>query len=188
MKKLFSVLLVSLFVVLFAMPVFAGDSPALPNYQIFGATGGATGVSPATEVVKVRYGRMGPNIRSLTSGDVVSWDIVSKDGVTISLCTVSQDSNFAGVLVTDIASAENTATIGGSRNWGYMAIRGYCLASVDTTGSATGGALYPMSQGRFGTVTGAYYPPISTVGVISLDIGSLLNNTGTLGLMPVMLR
>jgi len=192
MKKLFSVLLVALFVVCFALPVMAADGPALKNVTILGANGGADGVSAMTEIVKVRYARgMGAKEQfygGLSSGDVVVWDTISADGVTISASIADVPTNgFAGVLVTDIETADNATLNSNNKNWGYMAVRGYCLAQVDTSESTTGVELCQNGatlEASFGTCDLAGGSP----GALSQDIGTLLTDTGSDGLMKVWLR
>jgi hypothetical protein len=82
--------------------VYAANDYALPNATVFGASGGPTGVSPATQIIKVRYARMEANAPSLASGDVVSWDEISADGITISGCVFDSASSYAGILVTGV--------------------------------------------------------------------------------------
>jgi len=148
--------------------------------------------TPRTVVIPVRYSCRSANAATAQSGDVVVWDLTSADGVTISLCSVNNAISYAGVLVTDILTAENSETDHSQRNWGYMAIKGYCLAKVTTANATTGKALCTNgSQGSGTTYVGAF----GTLGEItpntdgvSVDIGVLLTDTGTNGLMPVMLR
>ena len=192
MKKLFGFLLVALFVVSFAIPAFAGESPNLENYVIFGANGGPSGVSLATQIVRVRNGRMTASAKDtsldIVSGDVLVCDTTSADGITVSKCIVTSPNDttyFAGVAVTPIMSANTTSIHGYDRNWGYMAIHGYCLAKVETAASSTGEKLIlggATDQGAFQTLL------TSGVTWISEDIGTLLTDTAATGLMPVYLK
>lgn len=188
MRRLFLLVLVAL---LCGGVVYAADLSrsysdyASPNAEIFGASGGKTGISPGTEIIKVRYAMMDANSNNLNSGDVVSWDCVSADGVTITACVADVSGSFAGVLVTTINTADSASKNGNERNWGYMAIKGYCLASVDTSASNTSEALIVNAgtlQKSFATL------PATITAYVSRDIGVLLNDTGTDGLMPVWLR
>lgn len=180
-KKLLSLLLIGLLLLgglMISMPVFAGDNEV--NLSGFG---GATGVTPFVEKVRVRYGRMGNSVPSLSSGDVVMWDTNSADGITITACNVTGDTgSFAGVLLGDIQSADSATVNANARNWGWIAVRGYCLAKVDTSSAQTGQKLFQnggVLEGSFGT-TGLL--------TATEDQGTLLSDTGTDGLMPVFLQ
>lgn len=195
MKNLFRFFLVALLVVGLVYTAEAGSDYAAQNVVIEGTSGGATGTTPPVRIMKVRYSLMQATPQSSTgnvsSGDVLIWDTVSADGITVSKCAVDSPNDtvaFAGVAVTDITTADSTSTIAVVRNWGYMAIRGYCLAKVDTSESATGEKLAlggATLQGAFQTVnTGLGANAVNA----SQDIGVLLNDTTSDGLMPVTLR
>lgn len=88
---------------------------------------------PAATAVRVytlvRYPEINPvrpdGLRGISAGDVVVWDTVSDDGLTVNYLdrTGSTDS-VAGVVVTDtIPTADVTGTASetaGRRNWGYI--------------------------------------------------------------------
>ena len=189
--KSFRLLFALLLVAFLAMPVMAGDSPALKNYEIVSGNGGAEGISPMTKVVKVRYGYMlkaSPSTEgNISSGDVLSWDMVSCDGITVSKCMVTKGGGYAGVAVTDILTADSATVKQSDRNWGYMAIKGYCLAKTDASTSTPGQALAINGStlyASFGTVDLAGSMP----GSASQDIGVLLSDSGSDGLNPVILK
>ncbi|MEN6414378.1 MAG: hypothetical protein ABFC84_16695 [Veillonellales bacterium] len=186
-KKIFSIF-IAVFLLLGGLPLVYAEAPTSQNINDIYGGGGSTGITPPTDVVRVRYAMRGNSVAGLSSGDVVVWDLNSADGVTISRCTVSAAMSYAGVLVTDIATADTSSLIGGSRNWGYMAVHGFALAKVDTSVAASGEQLVPNGSdtaqyGSFGTK--ASLNAASTV--ISADIGVLLSDTATDGLMPVWL-
>lgn len=109
---------------------YQGDGNAANKREIDGA--------PAwigyREYQLVRYANnlnLGSNT-GLSAGDVVVWDCVSDDGVTVDLVgTSSSSDSVAGVVVsTTIPSCETTGTTAqtdyGRRNWGYIQVRGLC--------------------------------------------------------------
>lgn len=183
MKKIISLIIISLLCVGAAYGI---NYPGSDNFDIIGNSGGAKGISAATEVIRVRYSfQPAPGAEytavGLNSGDVVIWDITSADGISISGCITDEDATYAGVLVTAITSANTSNVRADTRNWGFMAVSGYCLARIDTSGATAGDAL---------VVNGATYPAsFMTAGDgSSQDIGVLLADTGADGLMPVVLR
>ncbi len=201
MKKIFSILLIALLAFGFAMPCLA-DEAAGDGYSLMGY-GGSVGLTPRTLVVPVRYGKWGTSATridpSLASGDVVTWDLNSCDGYTISACTVSNDPNFAGVLISTIQTADSASFRRNSRNWGKMAIKGWCLAKMDAV-TTKGQLLVPSADtsdgmGSFTTIDKALNSgtaPLAGVGDlgewVSLDIGVALKTTSSSGLQPVWLR
>jgi len=182
MKKLLCIL-IALTLVLGCSASYAA-APASDNVSILG-NGGAIGISPVTQIVRVRYGLRGNSTATLSSGDVVVWDLTSADGLTISKCVTDNQQNYAGVLVTDILTADSSAVRGETRNWGYMVTQGYCLANVDTSNATAGQGLYANGATlvtSFGTVD------LAGGTIISQDIGVLLADTGVDGLMRVWLN
>lgn len=126
MKKFFSLLLCALLI-----------GGALPNAYAYNDGGnvnqkevsGGSPSDPCRVYQLVRYGEVGVNMPSLSSGDVVSWDVISDDGVSVnkggylSTAFVSADA-VAGVVVSlTIPTADSTGTASesiGKRNWGYI--------------------------------------------------------------------
>jgi len=194
MKNLFRFAFIALLIVGLATSAYAVKNDyASNNVTILGVSGGPSGTTPPTEIVKVRYGytcQIALNSAgNISSGDVLVWDTTSADGITVSKCITdypNSTTGYAGVAVVDITTADTTGTTGQERNWGYMAVRGYCLAKVDTSESSTGERLVMNGAtlvASFQTqVTGAPGAPISD------DIGVLLRDDAADGLMPVMLR
>jgi len=193
--KLLKVLFVALLVLGLAAPLHA-EAPASDNIVILGS-GGSTGITPVTVVVPVRYGLWGSSVTkydpTLASGTVVVWDTSSADGFTISACMSTNDATYAGVLVTDIKTADSLAFRRNTRNWGMMAVKGYCLASMDTITTA-GQRLVPSGQGSSVGHGGAFTTAdkwltfYTTNFFVSSDIGTALKTTSAAGPSPVWLR
>lgn len=119
--------------------------------------------SDAVKVITlVRYPDANPNTPSISSGDVVIWDLTSDDGVSINLNSVvglagavlSNDA-VAGVAVGTIPTAEpgnggNTlANDNGKRNWGYIQIYGVNTSvKVDSSTILAGSGLRASADPR----------------------------------------
>uniref|UniRef100_A0A6M3KNR1 Uncharacterized protein n=1 Tax=viral metagenome TaxID=1070528 RepID=A0A6M3KNR1_9ZZZZ len=190
MKKIFSLILVVLLALSVATPVFA-DEPAGGGWELMGR-GGELGISPGTLVVPVRYGYTGGGTRtggSLASGDVVVWDETSSDGFTISACITSNDTSYAGVLISTIQTADSFPFSRSSRNWGKMAIKGYCLAKAAAGGVTAGELLVPagLPSGSFVTTT-LYDVAAAQLSPLSMDVGVCLKTNASSGLTPVWLK
>lgn len=108
---------------------------------------GAPGYVPYREYQLVRYSESGPNGTSLTAGDVVIWDCVSDDGVSVGLVGVAGSSDaVAGVVVStaiqtvELTGVDMTASLDyGRRNWGWIQVRGY-NTSVNLVGGGVAAA------------------------------------------------
>ena len=192
MKKLFVLLLAVLF---FAGAAYGAEIPT-PAYEhiVIEAARGADPAKPAQVVKLVRYGRAGHGIldNKLSSGDVVVWDTSSNDGVTVSACVTSNDNAYAGVLVTDILTAGSGVIDKNDKNWGYICVRGYCLANI-AEGATVGYELYPA--GHFADIGNCFTTIDQAIGTgsdnLSSDTGTLLETSAVAsgqGLHPVMLR
>lgn len=182
MKKLFVILIATLLVggVAFGEGVPQPSAVGVSRIKAVGTLPS----DPQSQILLVRYGNRFADSAKISSGDVVVWDLNSADGVTISQCVVANAVSYAGVAVTDILTATNSSVDPNDRNWGYIAVKGYCLAKVDTSDAVTGGVL-----STDGNITpGALGTGIIPNGALSVDIGVLLNDTGSDGLMPVYLR
>jgi len=123
----------------------AYDQPVDPGLVEHGGSSAAEGV----KVYRlVRNPVVLANTGSFSSGEVVVWDTVSDDNVTVNYpsrvgITGSSDA-VAGVVVGTIPTADSTGTAVtdlGKRNWGYIQIYGKALASVDGTGITVGRGL-----------------------------------------------
>jgi len=198
MRKLLSFFLVLALVVCvmgygYAASKVGYDQPDSENVLSEAGFGGSVGTTPPTIVIKVRYATPGVAAQSggldnsLTSGDVVDWSLISADGYSVVSCDASDTLaySYAGVMVTDVATTDNVVVSGGGKNVGWMAIKGYCLANVDTSLATAGAKLVPNGatlKNSFGTHDAA------GLGTSSADIGVLLRDTGTDGVMPVWLR
>jgi len=130
MKKFFSLMTLSVLLVSGHAFAYEDDGNANSKRSIDGA--------PAwvgyREYQLVRYPNnadLGTNT-PLTAGDVVMWDCVSDDGVTVNLVGALHSSDsVAGVVVSQtIPSCETVGTTAqtdyGRRNWGYIQVRGIC--------------------------------------------------------------
>jgi len=184
MRKLFFVVLA--ITLLCGGVVYAANDYAVPNPVIVGSTGGQLGYSPATQIVRVRYGYMNSTKThsALSSGDIVIWDTNSSDGITVrgpEATYTTGDGRFAGVLVSSIGTADTGAIDPWDDNWGWIAVKGYCLASVDaaiTVGGVTCG-IGVATTGGLSTMQDA---------TMSRDVASLLKTTTAAGLAPVWIR
>lgn len=187
MRKILSLILVSLFIA--GVGVSFADSYAGKNYVDFSGRGGPTGVTPPTEVMRVRYGRMGgvgADSDGLKSGDVCCWDGISADGLTISGCIVEDAVSVAGILVEDIATSDSTKVTGSGDNWGYIAIKGFVHAKIDTDKCTTGMRLItaPIENDDDNWLeTTELYQGTVTVGTVTVlsgdNIGVLLRDSGS---------
>lgn len=108
---------------------------------------------PASDPVRVyslvRYADQGPNRPSLSAGDVVIWNCVSDDGVTVALVGDGAGSAdaVAGVVVSPTIPTDDQAGAGftasqelGRRNWGYIQKYGLCTVVNFSLGSAVVGS------------------------------------------------
>ena len=114
--------------------------------------------NPVRVYTLVRYPDLGATgtQTALTNGDVVIWDLVSDDGVTVNLIgeggAVSNDA-VAGVVVGDILTPEvngNTAVQDlGKRNWGYIQVYGlHTSTKVDASTITVGTGLTTSATAR----------------------------------------
>ena len=150
---------------------------------------GASGEKPTIIAKLVRYGRVSPNETGLLSGAVVQWDPTSADGITVSACTNDINATFAGVTLSSIGTADSIELRGpgsGDDNWGYVCIKGYCLARVDSSMANTGEALF-CNQ----TTPGTFQTKTLSGGSATLSgesAGVLLSKLAADGLMPVIVK
>lgn len=181
MNKILIIALILL--VAFAGTTFAAGGYSSQNAVIMGGHMGGNGITPVTKLVKVRYGYTGGDTRTggdLASGSVVVWDTTSADGYTISGCVADNGQNFAGVLVESVSTADSTAVRGSGANIAYIAVEGYVLATVDSTGATAGNGL---------ALNGATLNRSFVGNSTSRDIGTLLAiPAATDGLAPCWLN
>jgi len=127
------------------------------------SNGSALGYVPYKELQLVRWGENGPSPTNgnLSAGDVVVWDCVSDDGVTIALVGSTNSSDaVAGVVVsTVIQSADSVGTTAsidyGRRNWGYIQVRGYNTnVNMVGTAPAAGAAIRASDTARNAEASG----------------------------------
>ena len=142
--------LIRLLAVISLVAFTAGNAYAIPNPSDPGDLKGPIGnrmSTPRKVYQLVRNGRQGDFV-GIVSAEVVIWDSLSDDGVTVGLTTTSHDGLLAGIAVTSI----ETADVGGDafgqegrRNWGYIQVYGPALAKVTpgaVTGATAGWAFY----------------------------------------------
>lgn len=140
MKKLF------LFVLLAALLL---PGVALATYNEGSAvhrieSSGGSAADPVRMYMLVRNPNNGQNDRSMTADDVVIWDILTDDGVTVNyqsklnMDVISREC-VAGVVVGTIPTTDNAnaaASQVGLSNWGY--IQTYGLGTCKMTGNQLG--------------------------------------------------
>ena len=99
---------------------------------------------------------------------------------------------FAGVMVTVTSKdAEWTTVSGSDPTVGYMAVRGYCDALIRDDFAVKGSPLITLGgeqAGYMGTIDGGLIGTNYKDTPLSQDIGILLEDTDTSGLMKVWLR
>jgi hypothetical protein len=181
MKKLISLFIISS-LLLFGGMVSAA-TPELPNAEIAGGYGGDTGIKPYTKIMRVRYGGHGAVGTGIASGDPVAWDAASSDGITVTKMNGAWDrsASFAGIAVTPILTWDAGATTvkATDKNWGYIALQGYCIASIDS--AATAGSTLSAASATGGLITNQNTAE-------SQDVGVLLQTVASAGKHPVWLR
>lgn len=186
MKKCIAIFVAVLFI---AGTAFAGTSGAPAHTNAIWVGGHGQPGTPIQEYILVRnaHGSVKGTSAGISSGDVLIWDTASADGVSVTRDTLGY--GFAGVAVTDIATADTPSTVTPQdKNWGYMCIRGYCLALTDTSKSTTGHTLVSNGntvQGSFMTLNN--YTAGVAGGINSSDVGVMLNDVGSDSLSRVWL-
>lgn len=143
-KSIFALLAILMIASGVAYAVQSPDGNAHANRET-----GAPGYIPYREYQLVRYSESGPNGTSLTAGDVVIWDTVSDDGVSVGLVgTVGSSDAVAGVVVStaiqtvELSGVTMTASLDyGRRNWGWIQVRGY-----NTNVNVVGGGVTTAGQ------------------------------------------
>lgn len=99
------------------------------------------------------YGENRNNGNVISSGSVVVWDTVSRDGVSIELTGLSGDGRVAGIMIDTIpgSSRDTTAaTDEGYDNWGRMQVWGFFNEARWASAMAPGGGSL-VSGSRVGT-------------------------------------
>lgn len=153
MKKLL-VLVIALSLMLGGAVAFAYDEGGEINIKesSFGSAS-----DPVRVYQLVRYPNFGPTIgTSLSAGDVVIWDLISDDGVTVNIIgpgaiSASNDA-VAGVVVGAIPTADNQASSAaadiGRRNWGYIQTYGLGSAYLDKGAHTAGLGIRASTSAR----------------------------------------
>ena len=138
---------------LVSVPAFAIDDPSYRNViklQTVGQTQGE-----AVRVIKlVRYVSSDDNATSLVSGDAVSYSLLaaSDDGVSVARVITTADGAFAGIVCMTIQTGDSTGTSAyddvGRRNWGWVTVNGYAIASSGAGGTNNHAAGDPFYTSR----------------------------------------
>lgn len=169
---------------------YAGAPPSPSSINVNYVSGHGEPGTPVQEVILVRYAKRyngdPGNAPAIASGDVLAWDTISADGVTISVDILGY--GYAGVAVTAILTPDTLLVDLTEDNWGYMCIRGFCLANVDTSLANTGYTLRASGNTVAGTFGTADLISGQAPGVSSADVGVLLTDNTADGLQPVWLR
>jgi hypothetical protein len=205
-KSLFAFLFAVLLVMGGVLNVYAdADIQSGDNAVIFGSYMGPEGMTPPTFVQKVyvtghgtleadQYDTSTVIDQGIDVGDVVMWDTTRADGYSVTILNADAgvggiaNACVAGVMVTNCSRDTGTLTTpkGSGLNVGYMAVKGFCYAKVDTSAAATGGALIANGstlEGSFATA-----PTTMSGKALSQDIGILLLDNGADGSMKVVLK
>lgn len=123
------------------------------NASVKRAIAGAPASVAYREYQLVRYPNnlnLGSNT-PLTAGDVVVWDCVSDDGITVNVVLASNSADaVAGVVVSPTIGSADTvgttpATDFGRRNWGYIQVKGLCT-NINTVGTLLAGGSIKASD------------------------------------------
>jgi hypothetical protein len=93
---------------------------------------------------------------------------------------MSQDNKYAwaGIAVTDIDTSDSGSLDPNDKSWGYIAIRGYCFASIDAAVEA-GKRLVPADTGGLSTAANS---------TLSFDVGVILEPAAAAGDYRIYLR
>ena len=182
MKRTLAILLVALFVAGQAFGAVTEssniwtrrsgiDAPGAPNIIYQQAKGARLDQAPQVcRIVRFGMQLIGAGGEGILSGEVVAWDTNSADGITVRRPTAADadHGNFAGVLVTNICTADNGVVDLGDENWGVICVGGRCIASMDV----------PVTAGqrlKMGTTYLGGFMPVSDdsaskdVGVVCLE-------------------
>lgn len=196
MKKLM------LFVLAFALLVTgwnvcyaANGDTKQPDYAYTRVLGGETpGDKCPMYIRRVRYGMQGVGptatgaLDSIASGSVLVWDLVSNDGVTVSMYVVGSATaqlGIAGVAVTELLTQDaGVNTDISDDHYGYMAVGGWCLANVDISRATDG---YTLIPGTDATLMG-YFATSDLAVSNSQDSGVLLREAAADGKGSVYLK
>lgn len=140
MRKLIALILLT---ITFGGVAFAYDDPANEG-TILGTRGGQQGTAVRDyKLVRFASTSQAASVQTISVGEVVVYDTVSDDGITIRRTTTSGDGAIAGVVVTAIQSSDASSGTSaqddaGRRNWGYIQVHGPCSVNV-ITGGGDGG-------------------------------------------------
>jgi len=177
MKKLISFIAILSLVGGYA---YAYDADGNPNNKR--EIDGAPGYQAYREYMLVRFAANGQNNVGLSAGDVVAYDCVSDDGVTVAVPgTTNSADAVAGVVVSvTIPTADVVGTSAqtdfGRRNWGYIQKRGLCTKiNMDNAGILAGASFVSAPATKYATVMASINPGQKIMG-FAYDTGTLSNS------------
>lgn len=159
MRKLSFFLILALFVTTLGV----GSAWAVGDPNSIGIKKRTTGArqGEAVRVFKlVRHSASTPNDAGIVSEDVVVYDTISDDGITVRLTTTSNDGAIAGIAVMTIETSDATTGTSafddeGRRNWGYILVHGPMTASIGAGAINAAGVGAPfITSSDAGQVTG----------------------------------
>lgn len=118
---------------------YAIPEPTYETAEKLQSTGSKQG-TPYRDVKLVRLSNQAQNGTAVVSGDVVKYDTVSDDGISVALVAASADGAIAGIAVTSIQTNDRTVVNSayddaGGRNWGWIIVHGPAVAKVSAAGS-----------------------------------------------------
>lgn len=172
----------SLFISLIALCAISGVAFSATNVPtdvgMLKRQEGTSQDTPVRVYKLVRYATEGANQASLNSGDAVTWDQLSLDGLTVRIGTNSLDGGFAGIVAATILTYD-TLTQGGTtagddngrRNWGYITVNGGPVFANITAGGTNGNA--------YGDIVILSNDAGKVTTIISLDSASALGTAGS---------
>lgn len=163
MRYIYSLVIASFLAIGLTGIASADPSPTYETWTNKSSNIGKKG-TPVRVLKLVRYASRDANATSILSGDVVVYDTVSDDGVTVTRTITSADATIAGIAATTIFSADGSSTSAQEdsyhRNWGWIIVHGPATATVTaggTNGATVGTPFYTSrDEGRVaGMSTGA---------------------------------
>lgn len=134
-------LVLGLAILLSSSVVMAYDDPTIAGWENKSKLAQQVRQGTQVTVLKlVRNANEGNDATSIASQDIVVYDTVSDDGITVALTTTSADGAIAGVAVTSIPTSDTAGSTSaqadaGLRNWGWILVHGKTNAKTGTGGA-----------------------------------------------------
>ena len=184
MKFIKSIISLSVVVMLLGISgsAFAVNDPTFKTWIVKRQTGTQQG-DPVRVIKLVRFSSRAVNGPDIASGDVLVYDTVSDDGVTVRLTTTSADGAVAGIScvaiqTSDAITGTSAQDDAGRRNWGYMVVHGPAdakAAAGGTNGNAAGDLFLTSTDS--GAIT-TLQTPTGTGTVQSSELRKVVNGRG----------